>query len=89
MTEAPVGADRGVALRLNNIRRTFVIDDLTLDVAAGKFLAILGPSGCGKSTLLRVVAGLNEPHGGALNIMPSESNSKLRMYCTTRTCCSG
>jgi NitT/TauT family transport system ATP-binding protein len=77
MTEALAGADRGVALRLNNVRRTFgdlvVIDDLTLDVAAGEFLAILGPSGCGKSTLLRVVARLNEPDGGTLNITPSDA----------------
>jgi NitT/TauT family transport system ATP-binding protein len=76
MTEAPIGAERGVALRLNNVRRTFgelvVIDGLTLDVAAGEFLAILGPSGCGKSTLLRVVAGLNAPDGGTLAIKPSD-----------------
>jgi NitT/TauT family transport system ATP-binding protein len=77
MTEAPIGAERGVALRLNNVRRTFgelvVIDGLTLDVAAGEFLAILGPSGCGKSTLLRVVAGLNAPDGGTLVITPSDA----------------
>jgi NitT/TauT family transport system ATP-binding protein len=77
MTEAPIGAERGVALRLNNVRRTFgelvVIDGLTLDVAAGEFLAILGPSGCGKSTLLRVVAGLNAPDGGTLAITPSDA----------------
>jgi NitT/TauT family transport system ATP-binding protein len=75
MIVVPVGADRGVSLRLNNIRRTFgdlvVIDDLTLDVAAGEFVAILGPSGCGKSTLLRVVARLIAPDSGALNITPS------------------
>ena len=77
MTEAPVGADRGVALRLNNIRRAFgdlvVIDDLILDVPAGEFLAILGPSGCGKSTLLRSVAGLDAPGGGTLKITPSDA----------------
>jgi NitT/TauT family transport system ATP-binding protein len=77
MTEAPIRADRGVALLLNHVRRTFddlvVIDDLTLDVAAGEFLAILGPSGCGKSTLLRVVAGLNAPDGGTLKITPSDA----------------
>jgi NitT/TauT family transport system ATP-binding protein len=76
MIKAPIGAERGVALRLNQIRRTFgdlvVIDGLTLDVAAGEFLAILGPSGCGKSTLLRIVAGLNPPDGGTLNITPSD-----------------
>lgn len=72
-----MGADRGVALRLNHVRRAFgelvVIDDMTLDVAAGEFLAILGPSGCGKSTLLRVVARLNAPDGGTLDIKSSEA----------------
>src|SRR5437879_5420808 len=75
MTEASIGADRSVALHLSNIRRTFgdlvVIDHLTLDVAAGEFLAILGPSGCGKSTLLRVIAGLTSIDSGTLDLAPS------------------
>ena len=75
MIGAPVAADRGVLLRLNNIRRAFgdlvVIDDLTLEVGAGEFLAVLGPSGCGKSTLLRVVARLIAPEGGTLDITPA------------------
>jgi NitT/TauT family transport system ATP-binding protein len=77
MIETSVGADRGVALRLHNVRRAFgdltVIDDLTLNVDAGEFLAILGPSGCGKSTLLRLLARLNEPDAGTVNITPSDS----------------
>jgi NitT/TauT family transport system ATP-binding protein len=75
MTDASIGTDRSVALRLHNIRRTFgdlvVIDDMTLDVAAGEFLAVLGPSGCGKSTLLRVIAGLSSLDGGTLDLAPS------------------
>ncbi len=80
MTETPVGADRGVSLCLNHVRRTFdelvVIDDLTLDVAAGEFLAILGPSGCGKSTLLRIIGGLLAPDSGMLDITPVEAKRR-------------
>ena len=39
---------------------------VSLEVAAGDFVALLGPSGCGKSTLLRLIAGLEAPDGGAL-----------------------
>lgn len=41
-----------------------VLDDITLRVFGGEFVAIIGPSGCGKSTLLRVLAGLLSPDSG-------------------------
>jgi NitT/TauT family transport system ATP-binding protein len=67
----------GIGLRLSHVRRAFgaltVIDDLDLDVAAGEFLAVLGPSGCGKSTLLRVIAGLNRPDAGSLEMTPADA----------------
>ncbi|BAS00754.1 alkanesulfonates ABC transporter ATP-binding protein [Blastochloris viridis] len=43
-----------------------VLQDITLDVEPGSFVALLGPSGCGKSTLLRLVAGLDRPRRGAI-----------------------
>jgi NitT/TauT family transport system ATP-binding protein len=66
------------AVRLTNVRKVFgdprksghhvAFDDITLDVAASEFLAIVGPSGCGKSTLLRMAAGLLPPTSGTVEI---------------------
>jgi iron(III) transport system ATP-binding protein len=44
------------------------VRDLWLDVRAGELLAILGPSGCGKTTTLRLIAGLERPDTGAIEI---------------------
>jgi multiple sugar transport system ATP-binding protein len=45
-----------------------VLSRVSLEVADGEFLSLLGPSGCGKSTLLRLVAGLDHPDAGAIEI---------------------
>ena len=45
-----------------------VLRDVTLNVERGEFLAIIGASGGGKSTLLRVIAGLQLPHPGRVEV---------------------
>jgi NitT/TauT family transport system ATP-binding protein len=44
------------------------LTDVELEVATGEFVSLIGPSGCGKSTLLRLIADLDEPTAGTLEI---------------------
>jgi multiple sugar transport system ATP-binding protein len=55
----------GVSKRFGEVE---AVKDFTLDVADREFLVLLGPSGCGKSTALRMVAGLEEPTTGTIEI---------------------
>jgi NitT/TauT family transport system ATP-binding protein len=42
------------------------LDEVTLDIAHGEFIAVVGPSGCGKSSLMRLISGLHAPASGSL-----------------------
>ncbi|MEM9515132.1 MAG: ABC transporter ATP-binding protein [Actinomycetota bacterium] len=54
------------ALRRRRVVRA--IDDVSCDVRAGEFVCIVGASGCGKSTMLNIIAGLEEPTDGVVEI---------------------
>ena len=45
-----------------------VLTDITLNIAAGDFTALMGPSGSGKSTLLNLIAGIDKPDQGILRV---------------------
>jgi multiple sugar transport system ATP-binding protein len=61
-------------VRLDHVRHVYpgsknaAVQDLDLVVKDGEFLVLVGPSGCGKTTILRMVAGLEEVHGGRIFI---------------------
>ena len=44
------------------------IEDVSLEIARGEFIAVVGPSGCGKSSLMKLVSGLHAPLAGALTL---------------------
>jgi spermidine/putrescine ABC transporter ATP-binding subunit len=59
-------------ISINNLSKQFsgvtAVDDVSFDIGANEFFALLGPSGCGKTTLLRMMAGFENPSSGEILI---------------------
>ncbi|MDR9489626.1 MAG: ABC transporter ATP-binding protein [Spiribacter sp.] len=63
---------RASSIHVENLHRSFgadvALDGISLTVNPGEFFTLLGPSGCGKTTLLRLLAGLDEPDTGRIEM---------------------
>jgi sulfate transport system ATP-binding protein len=61
-----------MSIRVRNVSKRFntfqALDEVSIDVESGSLTALLGPSGSGKSTLLRVIAGLETPDSGVVEL---------------------
>ena len=70
-------------VRLRGLRKVYgsgeqqvqVLDGIDLDVEAGAFEALMGPSGSGKTTLLNLIAGIDRPTGGTVEVAGTELSS--------------
>ncbi|NUJ87632.1 ABC transporter ATP-binding protein [Plantibacter sp. MCCC 1A11337] len=73
---APITAERSVAVRVDRLgvergrgrRRTPILHEVSLEVAAGDFLAVIGTNGAGKTTLLQAIAGVVRPPRGRIDV---------------------
>jgi len=72
----PQPADRSIAIRLSEVSKVYgrgqsavpALDRVTLEVEEGAFVCLVGASGCGKTTLLNLIAGLDLPTAGRVEV---------------------
>ena len=61
-----------------------VLNNITMDIERGEFLALMGPSGSGKTTLLNLIAGIDRPDGGSILVdgtdVPTLNESELAAW---------
>jgi NitT/TauT family transport system ATP-binding protein len=78
----PVVGHSDPAIRIHNLTKAFggfvALDNVSLEIGRGEFFVVVGPSGCGKTTLLRILAGLETPSSGTIDIQrPTGSGRPL------------
>jgi putative ABC transport system ATP-binding protein len=81
-------------IRLKGVTRSFngpkgkivALNDVSLSLSSGEFLAVNGPSGCGKTTLLLTAAGMLKPDGGDVVFMEKDSPYNLPPDQRSRLC---
>jgi sulfate/thiosulfate transport system ATP-binding protein len=68
-----------MAITVTKVNKRFgdfvALDDVSIEVPGGSLTALLGPSGSGKSTLLRVIAGLEYPDTGRVEISGEDATA--------------
>jgi NitT/TauT family transport system ATP-binding protein len=57
----------------------FAVEDISLQVGEGEFIAIVGPSGCGKSTFMKLTTGLKMPSKGSIRIAGAPVTGPLKI----------
>jgi len=80
MNPHSAAAETDAVIRLANIRKlyrtsdleTTALDNVSLELTQGEFVAIMGPSGCGKSTLLNIVGLIDSPSSGQYHLNGEE-----------------
>ena len=82
------GSKTAVNLTKSYKRNKPVLNNLNLELPAGKIIGLLGPNGCGKSTLIKLISGLLQPDSGEIlvdGIPVSDKTNALISYLPERT----
>ncbi len=71
------------ALQIENLRKTYpgglvALDDISLEIEAGKFFGLLGPNGAGKTTLINSVVSLARPDSGRIEVFGRDARAEFR-----------